>query len=106
MLISGRKLFRSGCHRWLVVFTASMVIFLSVAAASPLVHRWLHDAATDVDDACAVVLFAGGISVPLAAVLTTVLFAWRTVRRAIAKTILLTARRYLLMPERGPPQAD
>ncbi len=83
----------------------ALLLLLTVSAASPALHHWLHtDGVTDAADNCAVVLFASGIT--LAA--TTVALAARTVvwrerdRLAFAE-IFLASPRYLRQPERGPP---
>lgn len=103
MLISCRQFRRAHWHRWLAAFAAAVVIGLSVLAASPAMHRWLHEETTDSDDACAVVLFAGGVALPMAGALAIRCFAGRTIRQFLARAVLFLAPRYLLMPERGPP---
>jgi hypothetical protein len=92
-----RRVFAAGC--------AALVFALGVFAASPVLHEQLHhNAQTPSDDGCAVALFAGGVSVPLA---VTVLPAppaeWHEQTCASSTEIFLDAPRYLLQPERGPP---
>lgn len=103
-------MFRSRQHRPLAEFlhrlgaaaAAALVFALGLLAASPELHSLLHD--TDGDDGCAIVLFANGVSEPLAALAVTPPAAeWREQPRAIAPEIFLTAPRYLRQPERGPP---
>lgn len=93
---------------------AALVLALTVFVASPTAHEWLHaddhancheSESTQADeDACAVVLFAGGVSLPLdpVAVLEPVALAL-TISPATAAEIHLVSPRYLRRPERGPP---
>jgi len=92
----------------------ALVLALTVFAASPTAHEWLHasdhadchDSSTTQaeEDACAVVLFAGGVSLPLdpVAVPEPVTLA-QTISPATAAEIHLVSPRYLRRPERGPP---
>jgi hypothetical protein len=92
-------------RRFLAGSAAALVLALGVFAASPVLHDWLHGAdATTVDDGCAVVLFANGVSAPLGAIAITPPAAdWRELARPIAREIFLASPRYLRQPERGPP---
>ncbi|HVS53637.1 MAG TPA: hypothetical protein VHD62_14880 [Opitutaceae bacterium] len=92
-----RRLVAAGC--------AALILALTVFAASPAAHDWLHakDGAHG-DDHCAVVLFASGVSLPLGAI--AALPPTATIRAAAvpaAEEIYLASPRYLRQPERGPP---
>jgi len=91
----------------MVVGCIGVVVALGVFAASPNLHEQLHhNGQLSLDDGCAVVLFAGGVSVPLAPI--TVLPAPSTGRGLAwveAEELLLEAPRFLLPPGRGPPVA-
>ena len=86
---------------------AALVLALGIFAASPALHSQLHhgvDAAAD--DSCAIVLFANGVSVPLAVVAPPRPAAeWREQAYLRSADILLDSPRYLLLPGRGPPAA-
>jgi hypothetical protein len=56
-------------HRALAALCAALVLGLTVLAACPQLHAWLHgEKAVEANDACAVVLFAQGITDPGGAV--------------------------------------
>lgn len=83
---------------------AVLVLGLALAAASPELHRHLHDGLAVADDDCAVVLFAHGVT--LAVAIVAALFfavAWRELPALVGAEILLASPRYLRQPERGPP---
>lgn len=86
---------------------AALVFTLSVFAASPVLHEQLHhDDACASDDGCAVVLFANGVSVPLAApVLPPPSADWREQPYLTSVEVLRNSPRYLQLPGRGPPAA-
>ena len=101
-----RRFFHADFLRRLIAGgSAALVFALSVFAASPVAHDWLHDRSTAAaDDACAVVLFASGVAIPLdAPVAPTPLAELRAQPAAVAAEIFLTSPRYLRQPERGPP---
>ncbi|MEO7600556.1 MAG: hypothetical protein ABIV50_16610 [Opitutus sp.] len=83
----------------------ALFLGLTVAAASPALHHWLHaDGATDAKDNCAIVLFATGVTLACAAVLVSrPCLRWTRVERAVVSELLLVSPRYVLRPERGPP---
>ena len=84
---------------------AALVLVLSVFAASPELHDWLHhgDAPT-AGDHCAVVLFASGVSLALDAPFVVPPSAVQHREpRALVREIFLASPRYLRQPERGPP---
>ena len=84
---------------------AALVLALTIFAASPVAHDWLHSNATaEAEAGCAVVLFAGGVSLPLAApVVVAPIATAREVIFASARSVFLVTPRYLRQPERGPP---
>jgi hypothetical protein len=92
-----RRVCAAGC--------AALIFALGLFAASPSLHEQLHhkgDASSD--DGCAVVLFAGGVSMPL--VVTAApppSVEWNEQTYARSTEIFLDSPRYLLQPERGPP---
>jgi hypothetical protein len=104
-------------HRMLAAGGAALVLALSILAASPQAHAWLHSADhhghahhhphhddAGSEDACAVVLFAAGVALPAALLvpMPPAALAAGTPRLA-ATEILLVSPRYRLQPERGPP---
>jgi len=92
-----RRLLAAGC--------IALVFALGLFAASPVLHEQLHhDAVPSVDDGCAVVLFANGVSVPLAMVDAPPAPAeWQEQIFAGSTELLLDSPRYRLLPGRGPP---
>jgi amino acid permease len=88
---------------WLSALLAALVFGLTVSAASPSAHRWLHDEAADSDDACAVVLFAFGAPLAMATIAVVVRMRQAEVSHAFAVALSLVPPRYLRLPERGPP---
>jgi hypothetical protein len=92
-----RRLFAAAC--------AALVFALTVFAASPVAHEWLHvDGVSQADDDCAVTLFASGVSLPVGPVhITPPVEAGSTVSPATAAELFLVSPRYLRQPERGPP---
>lgn len=85
----------------------ALIIALGVFAVSPGLHRQLHDAgAATAEDECVIILFANGVSVPLAMVAMVPPAAeWRKPPQRLVLELLLDSPRYLLRPERGPPLA-
>jgi hypothetical protein len=94
-----RRVLATGC--------AAVIFALGLFAASPSLHEQLHHkAGASSDDGCAVVLFAGGVSMPLAVVAVPPRSAEWTEQAYVSSTeIFLDSPRYLLQPERGPPIA-
>lgn len=94
---------------------AALVLALSIFAASPQAHAWLHsadhhghnhhhDEAQGREDACAVVLFAGGVALSAGPIAPLPPVARAAVELRLAATeIFLVSPRYRLQPERGPP---
>ena len=83
----------------------ALFLLLTVSAASPSLHHWLHCEGTpDASDNCAVVLFATGVTLACGAVLVSgASQGWTALKRAVVAEIFLVAPRYVLQPERGPP---
>lgn len=126
-----RKLLPDRLRRLGAAVGAVLILALSIFSASPVAHAWLHavaaspadtrchhhdhagasarpDAplpATDLDDhTCAVVLFAGGVDLPVAPfALTPPALAPAGVSSVAAAELHLLPPRYLRQPERGPP---
>ncbi len=107
-------------RRSLAAAGAALVLALTVFAAGPAAHEWLHAAGsgcshahghdhgrggdTGDDAGCAVVLFASGVDLPVepAAALPPRLVA-QGVTPVTAAEPWLVSPRYLRQPERGPP---
>lgn len=108
-------------RRILAVLCAGLVLALSLVAVSPELHAWLHtaeqehachhhhakakpSAAAEHEHDCAVVLFAGGVDLPVAPV---ALIPPRVVTGSVSPVteaeFYLVSPRYLRHPERGPP---
>jgi hypothetical protein len=92
-------------HRGLALACATLVFALTIFAASPIAHQWLHaDDVAQGDHDCAVVLFASGVSLPVGPIhVTPPQEAIGAVSPATAAEIFLVSPRYLRQPERGPP---
>ena len=92
-------------RRLFAVGGAALVLALSIFAASPAAHDLLHGHGTvQKDDTCAVVLFAGGVALPLdMPVAVPAVAEWQPQPPAVAEEIFFTSPRYLHQPERGPP---
>lgn len=96
-----RRLAAAGC--------AGIVLGLTIFAASPAAHGALHADGdghhhTASEDACAVVLFAGGVDLPTAAPCVTPPTDTTAAASPLAATnVFLVSPRYLRQPERGPP---
>ena len=84
-----------------------MVFALGLCAVSPLLHEQLHHGAhLSPDDDCAIVLFANGVSVPLAVVaLPLPSSEWSEQPYVSSTELILTSPRYLRLPAHGPPVA-
>jgi hypothetical protein len=83
----------------------AVLLLLSVSAASPVVHHWLHaDTGADSSDNCAVVLFASGVTLAAAAIAFALpALRWVEMRVEAAAVLFVVSPRYLRQPERGPP---
>jgi hypothetical protein len=93
--------------RALALLCVALILALGVFAVSPGLHRQLHDShAATTEDQCGVVLFATGVSVPVALMAAVPPAAeWITSVARVVVEVSLEAPRYLLRPERGPPLA-
>jgi len=111
--MSARIHTRAQARRWqqgVACVCAALVLALTIFAASPEAHQALHadhhtgPCQTEVEDSCAVVLFAGGVGLPVGPVAiippTSVV---RGVSPVTAAEVFLVSPRYLRQPERGPP---
>lgn len=84
--------------------SVALLLLLTISAASPAVHDWLHLGGThDANHQCAVVLFASGVTLALALAVTAPRAAWHEEPRRAGARLFLVATRYLRQPERGPP---
>lgn len=100
-----RSSFADFVRRLCAAGSASLVWALVIFAASPGLHAELHEADhASRDDACAVALFAAGVSAPVETTATQPPAI--TVASAVATptdTVFPASARYLRPPERGPP---
>lgn len=94
-----RRMLAAGC--------AGLVLALTIFAASPTAHGLLHDDDHQHavgEDTCAVVMFAGGASLPVAPLsITPPTNLVQTVSPVTCGEVFLVSPRYLRHPERGPP---
>ena len=92
-------------RRVLATCCAALVFTLGLFAASPLLHEQLHhNDHSSAGDSCAVVLFANGVSVPLAVTAMPPPPAeWVEQSFARSAEIDLSSPRYRLLPPCGPP---
>lgn len=113
----------SPSRRIVAVLSAGLVLALTLFAASPVAHEWLHSAekqhtcpehgktqpaapaASEPHD-CAIVLFASGVDIPVAPLaLTPPRLVAAGISPVTAAAVYLVSPRYLRQPERGPPAA-
>jgi hypothetical protein len=99
---------REWFRRFLAAGCAALVLALTVFAASPAAHDWLHVDAdgsqSSGDDACAVALFSSGVALPVGPIAVPLPLEWQnTGAPGFAQTVCLISPRYLRQPERGPP---
>lgn len=93
-------------RRALAAGGVALVLALTIFAASPVAHDWLHvdDGTHAGEDGCAVVLFASGVSVPVGPIEVPLPGGGpQAVSPATAAEVFLVSPRYLRQPERGPP---
>lgn len=115
----------SPLRRILAAFCAALVLALTLFAASPGAHDWLHAAEKQhtcsqhadsapvakstpapaaADHECAVVLYASGVDLPVGPIaLLPPRLAPQGVSPVTAAEVFLVSPRYLRQPERGPP---
>lgn len=107
VLFASKPAASSPFHRCVAAMGVALVLLLTAAASSPVLHDHLHgggDQAAAANHSCAVVLFASGVTAAVAAVwLAAVRVVWRELVREFADVILPPAPRFLRQPERGPP---
>jgi hypothetical protein len=81
----------------------ALLLVLSVLAADPGAHHWLHPDSDQAEHTCAVVIFAHGLTPELATVvLTLVAFLFSVPGRA-GEVLRPLMRRRRLPPACGPP---
>lgn len=99
--------YADGFRRLIATSCAALVFVLGLFAASPVLHQQLHhDAHPPADDGCAVVLFAGGVSMPVAAIaLPPVPVNWTKQTYVVTSELFVASPRYRLLPAQGPPVA-
>lgn len=107
MFRTGQRPFIGFWRRATAIAGAALVFALTVLAASPAAHGWLHhghDPAPE-EDGCAVVLYAGGLTAsPDPIDLPRPSPARPATAPEAAVELWLVTPRYLRQPERGPPQ--
>ncbi len=97
-----------GWFRTLFILGSALQIFaLGLFAVSPSLHEQLHHHADSPQaDGCAIVLFAGGVSLPLDVTAEPPRSSeWREQPSVAAREVFVDSPRYLHRPERGPPVA-
>ena len=91
-------------HRLLAAGGVALVLLLSVLAASPGLHAWLHGNAGETDHECVITLFQHGVVAAAAevalVVVALVLLAWVA---AAPAALYLAPPRYWLPPGHAPP---
>ena len=92
-------------RRATALLAIAVMLTLTVASGSPVVHDCLHaDSSHETDHQCAVVLFAAGVTlVPGAAELIRADTTGRSPHVAAFEEVFFVSPRYLRQPERGPP---
>jgi hypothetical protein len=117
-MMRARSHFPNAPRRWLAAGLAAVVMMLGLMSVSPTLHGWAHNQAGETagehghtpqplaaDHDCAVVEFAHGLTVAVAAVLPLAVPArWHEVNFPVATEPRLAMARYTLPPGRGPPQ--
>ncbi|MBM3854101.1 MAG: hypothetical protein FJ399_13260 [Verrucomicrobia bacterium] len=116
-MIAARPAAPSPFRRFVAAGSALLVLALTVFAASPTAHAWLHQTddrcsaahhapATPADDDeadCAITLFAAGLVLPLASAAFAPPAPVPAGVPPVAAELFLLPPRYLHQPERGPP---
>ncbi len=92
-----RRLFSAGA--------SALVLLLTVLAASPELHAWIHGDNSGHDDSgCVISLFSQGVSLAAGGdALVVAPVEWLAAPAPVVTEIFLTAPRYMRQPERGPP---
>jgi hypothetical protein len=90
--------------RLIAAAAAALVLALTVLAASPQLHKWLHPDADDSDHECAITLFHHGVAQAATAIILAVVSRrWIGFLATIPAALNLVAPRFRLSPGRGPP---
>jgi hypothetical protein len=94
-------------RRALAAGLALLIFTLGLFSVSPVLHKRLHHhGAAAPAEGCAIVLFANGVSVPVAVTAPLPPVSdWQSPPAVGSIEIFLDSPRYLLQPERGPPVA-
>ena len=92
-------------RRATALLALAVMLTLTVASGSPVVHDCLHaDSSHETDHQCAVVLFASGVTfAPGATELIRADATDRSPHVAGFEELFVVSPRYLRQPERGPP---
>jgi hypothetical protein len=107
MASSARNGLQDNLRRALAVLCAVWIVILSLAAVSPELHEGLHHGASStIPDQCAVEQLAHGalVAAPVMAPVPIVI-AYPEPLTALPLEFRPDSPRYLLRPERGPPEA-
>jgi len=97
----------NGSRRGIAAGAAILIFVLSLLAVSPSLHERLHDGmdSTTGPDHCAVALLATGVCVAVPVMAPAPhLASWTEFAPATWTQVRVESPRYLLRPERGPPQ--
>ena len=91
-------------RRLLAAGGVALVLLLTVLAASPELHAWLHGNAGEADHECVVTLYQHGVvSAAVEVALVVVLLVQRARVAAASAALYLAAPRYWLPPALAPP---
>jgi hypothetical protein len=98
------RVFHPCLHRLLAASGAALVLLLSVLAASPELHAWLHGNAGETDHECVITLFQHGMVAAAAEIALVFVALILPARVAAAPAALhLAPPRYWLPPGHAPP---
>jgi hypothetical protein len=102
-----RQSSRDNLFRLIAGGCVALVMLLTVLAACPSLHAWMHgEKQLDDDDDCVVVLFIQGVSPALAAIVILVIALRVLMERLPAPPpLLLAPRHFRLPPGCGPPSS-
>lgn len=99
-----RRVASSVLHRLLACGGVALVLLLTVLAACPELHAWLHRDAGEADHECVVTLYQHGVvSAVVEIALVVVLLVWRARVVAAPAALHLASSRYWLPPALAPP---
>jgi hypothetical protein len=91
-------------HRLIAAVGVALVLVLSILAASPQLHAWLHRGAGQADHECAITLYQHGVTASAGATVLAVVALIALARVAAPPAELhLAPRRYWLPPGNAPP---